>query len=162
MSVHASRSRGFCAWRAISAASILLAFAWLAAAARAEPAFERLEIVTASGTHVFKTEVARTMAERAKGLMYRRELPQDRAMLFDFGAEREVMMWMKNTYIPLDMVFLSRKGKVVSIAYDARPMSEAIISSHAPAYAVIEIAAGVARKIGVEVGDAVRHPIFGE
>ena len=69
-------------------------------------------------------------------------------------------MWMKNTYIPLDMIFVSDKGKVISVAHDAKPMSETIISSGAPAYAVIEVNAGTAKKLSVRVGDLVRHPIF--
>jgi uncharacterized membrane protein (UPF0127 family) len=155
------RARSFAALACL-AAFALLATAWLGAPGKAGPAFERLEIVTANGTHAFKTEVARTPAERAKGLMYRHDLPRDRAMLFDFGVEQKVMMWMKNTYVPLDMIFVSRDGRVVSIFYDAKPMSEAIISSEQPAYAAIEVRAGVARRIGVAVGDAVRHPIFKE
>jgi uncharacterized membrane protein (UPF0127 family) len=138
----------------------LLLSVWMASGARAEPAFERLEIVTASGSHAFETEVARTMEERATGLMFRRELAENRAMLFDFGVEQKVMMWMKNTYIPLDMIFVGKNGRVVSIAHDAKPMSEDLIPSGGPTYAVIELAGGVAKKIGVAVGDRVRHSIF--
>ncbi len=148
------------AFRAVAIA--LFSIAALLCDAKADPTFERLEIVTATGTHSFKTEVARTGPERAKGLMYRHDLPRDRAMLFDFGVQQKIMMWMKNTYIPLDMIFVSRNGRVVAIAYDAKPMSETIISSGEPAYAAIEVAAGVARKIGAAVGDVVRHPVFSE
>lgn len=137
----------------------LLLGVWITAA-HAEPAVERVEIVTARGPHVFDTEVARTLEERAKGLMFRRTLAEDHAMLFDFGVEQKVIMWMKNTYIPLDMIFVGRNGRIVAIAHDAVPMSEALIPSGRPAYAVIEVAGGVAKKIGAEVGDRVRHPIF--
>lgn len=125
-----------------------------------EARLEQLELVTATGRHVFQIEVARTSDERARGLMYRRSMPQDRGMLFDFHAENIVMMWMKNTYIPLDMIFVSRNGRVVSVAEKTEPMSERVISSGQPAYAVIELNAGVAGKIAVAVGDAVRHPVF--
>ena len=126
----------------------------------AEAALERLEIVTATGTHVFGVEVARTARERERGLMFRRSLPQDQGMLFLFDVERSVAMWMKNTYVPLDMIFVSRKGRVVSIARNAVPLSELIIPSVVSAYGVIELAAGAADAIGLAVGDSVRHPEF--
>jgi uncharacterized membrane protein (UPF0127 family) len=81
-------------------------------------------------------------------------------MLFDFHEEIPIMMWMKNTYIPLDMVFVSRTGTVTAIAADTVPLSEATISSEGPAYAVIELNAGAASKIGLKLGDEVRHPAF--
>lgn len=140
---------------------------WLAAILLlcSTPAFsgarlERVEIVTATGTHAFQVEMARTPMQRAKGLMFRRDLPADRGMLFDFHRDDAIMMWMKNTYVPLDMIFVSREGKVVSIAQDATPMSETVISSERPAYAVLEVAAGTARRIGLAAGDALRHPMF--
>jgi len=122
---------------------------------------ERLEIVTATGPHAFDVEVARTEKDRARGLMFRRSLPQDHGMLFLFETERPIAMWMKNTYIPLDMVFVSRKGRVTSIARGAIPLSETVIPSGGPVYAVIELAAGAADAIGLSVGDHVRHPEFG-
>jgi len=121
---------------------------------------ETLEITTASGEHNFSVEVMRTPAELEKGLMYRRFLPEDRGMLFDFQAEKPVMMWMKNTYVPLDMIFIGKSGKVVSIAQHAEPMSEKIISSGKPSYGVLEVNAGTASKIGLKVGDEVHHPLF--
>jgi uncharacterized protein len=122
---------------------------------------ERLEIVTATGPHAFNVEVARSEKDRARGLMFRRSLPQDHGMLFLFENERPIAMWMKNTYIPLDMVFVSRKGRVTSVARGAIPLSEAVIPSGGPVYAVIELAAGAANAIGLSVGDQVRHPEFG-
>jgi uncharacterized membrane protein (UPF0127 family) len=121
---------------------------------------EKLEIVTASGTHDFSVEVMRTPAELEHGLMFRRFLPEDRGMLFDFKTEKPVMMWMKNTYLPLDMVFISKAGRVVAIAENAEPLSEKIIPSGAPAYGVLEINAGAASKINLKVGDEVRNPLF--
>lgn len=139
---------------------ILSILAFTGSRSAAEPRLEPLQIVTSNGTHSLSVELARTSEERAIGLMNRRDLPDGRGMLFDFHIENSVLMWMKNTYIPLDMIFVSRRGHVVSIAHDATPMSEDIISSGKPAYAVIEVNAGVADKLGVAVGDVVRHPIF--
>jgi uncharacterized protein len=126
----------------------------------AAAAAESVEFVTATGAHRFEIEVARTDREREVGLMYRRSMPRNHGMLFMFPSEQPVSMWMKNTYIPLDMVFVSRKGRVTSIARDAVPMSETIIPSGPPAFAVIELNAGAARAIGLDVGDEVRHPSF--
>jgi uncharacterized protein len=130
------------------------------ARARGEAVLQRLEIITSSGPHEFRVEVAETPGERSKGLMYRKHMPADQGMLFDFHEEIPIMMWMKNTYIPLDMVFVSRTGTVTAIAADTVPLSEATISSEGPAYAVIELNAGAASKIGLKLGDEVRHPAF--
>ncbi|ACB95183.1 DUF192 domain-containing protein [Beijerinckia indica] len=126
----------------------------------AEDSLEPLAIVTASGDHAFSVEVMRTDEGRERGLMGRRYLPADRGMLFDFGTERPVMMWMKNTYLPLDMIFIGRAGKVVALAENTEPFSEAIIPSKAPAFAVLEVNAGTARKIGLKIGDTVQHSLF--
>ena len=126
----------------------------------AQAQLERLEIITATGAHAFAVEVARSERERAHGLMFRRSLPQDHGMLFLFESERPIAMWMKNTYVSLDMVFVSRNGRVTSIARDAVPLSERVIPSGGPVYAVIELAAGQADAIGLSVGDRVRHPGF--
>ena len=123
---------------------------------------EKLEIVTASGTHEFSVEVMRSGPQRERGLMFRRYLPQDRGMLFDFDVERPVMMWMKNTYLPLDMIFIGHTGKVVGLAENTEPLSEKIIPSGAPAYGVLEVNAGTAARIGLKIGDSVRHPLFGK
>jgi uncharacterized membrane protein (UPF0127 family) len=119
-----------------------------------------LLITTATGPHAFSVEVMRTDQERARGLMYRRFLPAERGMLFDFKVEQPVAMWMKNTYLPLDMIFISRDGVVVNVAEDTEPLSERIIPSNAPAYAVLEVNAGVAKKIGLKAGDRIANPLF--
>jgi len=126
----------------------------------AAAAAESLEFVTATGAHRFEIEVARTERERQTGLMNRRSMPQNHGMLFLFPVEQPISMWMKNTYIPLDMIFVSRKGRVTGVARDAVPMSEAVIPSGPPAYAVIELNAGAARAMDLAVGDQVRHPSF--
>jgi len=123
---------------------------------------EKLQIVTSSGIHDFSVEVMRTPSELEHGLMFRRFLPRDRGMLFDFKTEKPVMMWMKNTYLPLDMVFISKAGRVVGIAENAEPFSEKIIPSGAPAYGVLEINAGVAAEIGLKAGDEIRNALFGK
>jgi uncharacterized protein len=120
-----------------------------------------LSIATVSGTHVFSVELMRTDAERERGLMFRRYLPRDRGMLFNFEVAQPVMMWMKNTYLPLDMIFISRTGKVVNIAADTEPLSERVIASAGPVFAVLEVNAGTAASIGLKPGDTVHNEIFG-
>jgi hypothetical protein len=146
-------------FRTIALALLALLFVSTRPAAAA-PDLERLSFVTRSGVHAFSVEVMRTPAAHAKGLMSRRYMPDDRGMLFDFGRNDVVNMWMKNTYIPLDMVFVGPDGKVVTIAADTEPMSERTISSGAPVTGVIELNAGAAAKMGLAVGDEVRHPMF--
>jgi hypothetical protein len=126
----------------------------------AREGLETLSIVTAGGIHEFSVEVMRTDAQRQRGLMFRRFLPQDRGMLFVFDSERPVAMWMKNTYLRLDMVFVARTGRVVGLAENTEPLSETIIPSGAPTYGVVELNAGVAAMIGLKIGDRVRYPAF--
>jgi uncharacterized membrane protein (UPF0127 family) len=121
---------------------------------------DKLEIMTSTGVHAFSVEVVRNEADREKGLMYRRFMPRDRGMLFDFKREAPVMFWMKNTYIPLDMIFISKAGIVISIAADAEPLSERLIPSGGPCYGVLEVNAGVAASISLKAGDKVRQAIF--
>ena len=127
----------------------------------AQEGVEPLDIVTATGPHHYSVEVMRTDAGREKGLMFRKFMPADRGMLFDFKSERQVTMWMKDTYLPLDMVFIDHVGKVVGVAQNAEPLSEAVIPSDAPAYAVLELNAGAADRIGLKIGDKITHNIFG-
>ncbi|HRK95741.1 MAG TPA: DUF192 domain-containing protein [Rhodospirillales bacterium] len=121
-----------------------------------------LVIETATGALPFRVELARTPAELAQGLQHRRQLPPDAGMLFDFGPERIVTMWMKNTHIPLDMLFIKADGTVGDIAQDTEPFSLETIASRVPVRAVLEVNAGTAERLGVRPGDRVRHPIFGE
>jgi uncharacterized protein len=120
-----------------------------------------LEIVSASGVHAFNVELATNDAERERGLMYRKELPQGQGMLFDFQHEEPVSFWMHNTYISLDMIFISGDGRIVRIAENAKPMSDDLIPSGAPVRAVLEVIAGTARSLGIAQGDRVVSPIFG-
>jgi uncharacterized membrane protein (UPF0127 family) len=146
-------------------APVLVADSARALDASAPNALEPLTIVTDPkgahpADHALSVEVMRTEAERERGLMERRYLPPDRGMLFQFDREQPVMMWMKNTYIPLDMIFISRAGVVTHIHENAEPLSEAIISSNGAVYGVLEVNAGYARKIGLKPGDLLRHPLF--
>jgi uncharacterized membrane protein (UPF0127 family) len=118
------------------------------------------EIVSKSGVHVFAVELAVTDDQRATGLMNRKELPEGRGMLFDFARDSEVTMWMKNTLIPLDMIFITRDGRIHRIAENTEPLSERIIPSGGPVRAVLEVIGGTARKLGLAPGDRVAHPMF--
>jgi uncharacterized membrane protein (UPF0127 family) len=140
-------------------AAILLLVAVFASPVRAD-GLETLQIVTANGTHDFHVEIARDEESRARGLMNRRFLPPDGGMLFEFDREAPVAFWMKNTYIPLDMIFISPKGVVTKVVVNAEPLSERAIPSSAPCIAVLELNGGAAAAIGLRVGDAVRHAFF--
>ena len=140
-------------------AFVLLGF--LLAVGPARPAgLPTLEIASKTGVHVFAVEIADTEALRAKGLMFRKELPDGQGMLFDFQREQEVSFWMKNTYIPLDMIFIRRDGRILRIAENTEPLSERIINSGGPVRGVLEVVAGTAKKLGIAAGDRVAHPLF--
>ena len=119
-----------------------------------------LEIASKTGVHSFSVEVVDNDADRAKGLMFRKSLPEGTGMLFDFKTEQDVAFWMKNTYIPLDMIFIRADGRILRIAENAEPMSTRQIPSGGPVLAVLEVIAGTARKLGIAAGDRVAHPIF--
>lgn len=121
---------------------------------------EPLAIVTKDGRRAFKVEVMRNDAQRAKGLMYRRTMAADHGMLFDFERPLPVNMWMKNTYLPLDMVFIRSDGSIARIAADTEPLSTQIIPSGEPVLSVLELNAGTAAKLGIRAGDRVEHPLF--
>jgi len=123
--------------------------------------FQPLEIVTRNGVQVFSVEMATTEQEKQTGLMYRKELADGKGMLFDFNPKQEVSMWMKNTYVSLDMIFIRADGRILRIAENTEPMSTKIISSQGPARAVLEVVAGTAQKYGIRPGDRVAHPLFG-
>jgi uncharacterized protein len=119
-----------------------------------------LEITTKNGVHVFAVEMAVTPEQQAKGLMFRRELPEGQGMLFDFGHEQPTSFWMKNTYIPLDMIFIRGDGRIAKIAENTVPLSEALVPSGGPVRAVLEVIGGTAKKLGIAPGDRVSHAIF--
>lgn len=119
-----------------------------------------LEIVTKNGVHVFSVELAINDADRQKGLMFRKELPEGQGMLFDFKQDQDVSMWMRNTYIPLDMLFINADGRIRRIAENTTPLSERTIPSGGPVRGVLEVIGGTAKKLGIAPGDRVAHPLF--
>ena len=121
---------------------------------------QTLEIASKSGVHVFAVELAVTEEERARGLMFRRSVPDSYGMLFDFKRDQEVTMWMRNTYVSLDMIFIQSDGRIRHIAESTETESDKIIPSGGPVRAVLEVAAGTARKLGIEPGDRVATPIL--
>ncbi|GAC1487212.1 MAG: DUF192 domain-containing protein [Acetobacteraceae bacterium] len=130
-------------------------------AAQPELPKEKLTIVTRDGQrHDFNVEMALTPEQQTVGLMFRREIPADGGMLFDWVAPRDSSMWMRNTISPLDMVFINADGSVRSIAEDTVPESLAIIESHGPVRATLELAAGTAKRLGIHAGDKVEQRIF--
>jgi len=142
---------------AFSAFFFLVLFAGTACA----QAFESLSIATQGGQRqTFRVEVARNDADRAQGLMFRRSMPADQGMLFDFGRVEPVSMWMQNTYLPLDMLFIRADGTIARIAANTEPLSTRTISSGEPVLSVLELNAGTAAKLGIKPGDRVEHPLF--
>ncbi len=140
-------------------AAAFVVFASLGAPAPAAET-QTLEIATANGVHSFAVEFVANDTDRAKGLMFRRELPEGQGMLFDFQREQDVAMWMQNTYIPLDMLFINADGRIRRIAENTKPLSTDIIPSGGPVRGVLEVIGGTARKFGIKPGDRVAHPIF--
>lgn len=123
---------------------------------------EPLVIVTRDGAqHRFSVEVARTPGQQTIGLMFRPSVPGDGGMLFDWGAPQESRMWMRNTVASLDMVFINPDGTIRAIAENTVPQSLAVIDSHGPVRATLELAAGATARLGIRVGDKVRQRIFG-
>ncbi len=120
-----------------------------------------LTLETASGAHRFTAEVAETPAQRERGLMFRETMPEDHGMIFDYHHDANISMWMKNTILPLDMVFISADGTVFDVVKGAVPYSLDVISSGGMVRAVLEVNAGTVDRIGIRRGDKVRHEIFG-
>lgn len=143
-------------------AALVLTLAWLAPAIADDIAFARSElwIETADGRHRFDIEVAETDRQMARGLMFRTELADDAGMLFDYRVLRPIAMWMKNTLIPLDMLFVADDGTILRIEAWTTPLSLATISSGGPARAVIELKGGISERLGIRPGDRVAHEAF--
>ena len=145
-----------CTIFAMAAAAYLVAL--LPAVRAAEQ--QTLEIASKTGVHVFSVELAVTDEERQRGLMFRRSVPESTGMLFDFKRDQEVTMWMKDTYVSLDMIFIQSDGRIRRIEENTETESLKIIPSGGPVRAVLEVAAGTARKLGIERGDRVASPIL--
>jgi uncharacterized membrane protein (UPF0127 family) len=144
-------------WMCVAAA---VAFGAIASHGAQAASVQPLEIVTKSGVQVFSVEMATTEEEKEKGLMFRKELADGKGMLFDFSPEQQVSMWMKNTFISLDMIFIRADGRILRIAENTEPFSTRIIPSGGLAKGVLEVIAGTAKKYGIEPGDRVAHPLF--
>lgn len=121
---------------------------------------ETLEIITSNGSFKFSVEIADDAAERSRGLMFRETMLPTHGMLFDFGETSPVMMWMKNTPLSLDMIFIKENGQVARIASNTVPFSQTIVSSGEPVSHVLELNAGIAKQIGLKLDDKVMHPFF--
>jgi uncharacterized protein len=147
----------------------LLVFVLLAAAIPARGALAQLQqfptapltIESAGGSHKFSIQVATTPAQMEQGLMFRRSLAPDGGMIFDFRTPSMATMWMKNTLIPLDMLFVDAQGRIVNIHERAVPGSLDTIAAAAPVRAVVELNGGTAARLGIRPGDRVVFPIFG-
>ncbi|WP_181704108.1 DUF192 domain-containing protein [Chthonobacter albigriseus] len=135
-------------------------FTWTAPGTAQEAAVLRTELVveTAAGPHTFSVELAATPAERAKGLMDRHEMAPGHGMLFDMGSNAPATFWMKNTYLPLDIIFIREDGTVANIAHRTTPLSEALVPSEGNVRFVLELNGGTAERIGLKPGDRVVHP----
>ncbi|NRG18498.1 DUF192 domain-containing protein [Rhizobiales bacterium] len=146
------------------AAGLRLALAFFAifvisGPAGAELARETLLVETAQGnSYSFTVEIADTPDARGQGLMFRKTLAEDAGMLFDFGEERPVFFWMKNTYVSLDMIFADSEGKIVRIAKDTTPLSLDVVPSNAPTRFVLEVPSGTSERLGINEGDLLKSP----
>ena len=140
-----------------------LVLAGAACAQGSEISFKKSSLVVVTGGREvkFDVELALNDAERSRGLMYREKLGPYEGMLFDFYQDAPVSFWMKNTLIPLDMLFIASDGTIRHIHPNATPLSTESIPSQFPVRAVLEINGGSARLLGIKPGDKVRHPIFG-
>ncbi len=118
-------------------------------------------IETGPAQHRFTVELPETPVQQARGLMFRPDLAADRGMLFDFGTEQPVAFWMQNTFVSLDILFIDADGHIVRVAEHTVPLSEEPIPSGEPVRAVLEVPAGTAAALSIDVGDRVLHPLFG-
>ena len=121
---------------------------------------EPLTIATETDASLFTVEIADTDELRERGLMFRQRIPPDRGMLFDFGSPRQVAMWMKNTYVSLDMLFIRQDGSIAYIAENTVPQSLETVGISEPVLAVLELAGGTSKRLGIRAGDTVFHRIF--
>lgn len=143
--------------------AILVGAAPVLGQAPKEPtALSPLTIESGAERFDFQVELADTPEARGRGLMFRRSLPAQHGMLFDFGQPRPVAMWMRNTFISLDMLFIDQKGQITRIVPNTVPFSEEVIASDGPVRAVLELRGGVTAAMGIEPGDRIVHPLFSE
>lgn len=122
---------------------------------------EALTIVTQDGEHNFMVEIADEPAEQSRGMMFRDEMGEDTGMLFEFAEPKVSSIWMKNTALSLDILFVRENGKILKIVHSATPYSERSMHSGAVVGAVLELKGGRAQELGIEVGDTIKHSFFG-
>ncbi len=163
--------RGFNAIGLMSAAMVLIGLTGLAAVSLRTPAAhaqsggaggtpqtlpqETVQVVTRKGPVTFHVMVAQTEAQREMGLMFRRDMAADQGMIFDFPDVAQRAFWMRNTLLPLDILFIDPDGRILNIAAQAVPMDETPLPSDGPARTVLEINGGLAAKLGIRPGDQV-------
>ena len=150
--------------RNIAPVAAVVVVGWaFGAGAQAPAGFERttLEIETAQGRQPFDIELALTPAQQSQGLMFRRQMAPDAGMLFFHQRETVATMWMRNTILPLDMLFVATDGRIVHIAERTVPQSLATITAGRPVRAVLELNAGTVRRLAIKSGDRLIHPLFG-
>ncbi len=119
-----------------------------------------LTILSTGHKHAFSVEIAKTADQRNRGLMFRKTMAQKSGMLFLFSEFQDITMWMKNTYIPLDILFLNQNGRIVHIAKSTVPESLDHIFAPVPSISVLELNAGVTSSLNIKVGDKIEHPFF--
>jgi len=153
-------------WKTVALRSLIslcfILWALTVSAWAGETTFEwdRLSIQTGQESIEFSVEMAETPRQRAQGLMFRRQLAEGTGMLFNFKRSMVIRMWMKSTYIPLDMLFIDEGGTIFNIVHNTKPHSTEIISSGGKALAVLEIEGGEASRLGIKSGDRVKHSLF--
>lgn len=142
-------------------AFLLILVAATGAAALEKFATGTLSVVSAKGEHSFTVEIAKTPKQQSQGLMYRRKMAADAGMLFVYERPQSVSYWMKNTFIPLDMIFIGKDGRIESIRQRTVPQSLTPVRSRGKVLAVLELNGGTVSRLGIKPGDAVRHQMFG-
>ena len=144
-------------------AAIFIIISAVGAGAQAPRTFDRttLSIVTADGRHDFDIELALSQAQMSQGLMFRRQMAPDAGMLFYHQRDVVATMWMRNTFLPLDMLFVDAEGRIVHIAERTVPQPLTTISAGRPVRAVLELNAGTVRRLAIKTGDRLVHALFG-
>ena len=140
--------------------SVLLASAPVLVTATPTAKEEPLTIESTKGEQVFSVEVVRKEKDRNRGLMFRQAMGADRGMLFDYDPPQSISFWMKNTFIPLDIIFIAADGRILNIAEKTTPLSLERLPSAGAVRGVLEINGGLSAKLGIKAGDKVRHAIF--
>jgi uncharacterized membrane protein (UPF0127 family) len=139
--------------------SLLLAAAPVVVTAPA-PASEKVVVETKKGERTFIVEVVREEKDRNRGLMFRQEMAAGEGMLFDYDPPQQVSFWMKNTFLPLDIIFIGADGRILNIAEKTTPLSLERLPAEGKARGVLEINGGLSEKLGIKPGDRVRHVLF--